>query len=67
MTVLIRRSASILAVAGLLLFNAKAAHADVVLQWDEIMVRTLTSQTPGLNPFAQARFAASCDWPSSRR
>ena len=58
MTVLIRRCASILAVAGLLLFNAKAAHADVVLQWDEIMVRTLTSQTPGLNPFAQARFAA---------
>ena len=58
MTVLIRRSASILALTGLLLFNAKAAHADVVLQWDEIMVRTLTSQTPGLNPFAQARFAA---------
>jgi hypothetical protein len=47
-----------IALGALLLFNATAARADVVLQWDEIAVRTLTTQTPGLTPFAQARFAA---------
>jgi hypothetical protein len=35
-----------------------AARADVVLDWNEIAVRTLTTQTPGLNPFVQARLAA---------
>jgi hypothetical protein len=34
------------------------ARADVVLQWNEIAVRTLTTQAPALTPFAQARFAA---------
>jgi hypothetical protein len=37
---------------------APPASADVVLQWDEIAVRTLTTQSPALTPFAQARFAA---------
>ena len=55
---LFRRSACILALSGLLLLNAGAAQADVVLQWNEIAVRTLTTQSPGLNPFSQARFAA---------
>ena len=40
------------------LASASPARADVVLQWDEIAVRTLTTQTPALTPFAQARFAA---------
>src|SRR5688572_3721959 len=48
---------------GLVLFvlvvSSSAARADdVVLQWDEIAVKTLTSQTPALTPFHQARFAA---------
>ena len=55
---LLKRSAGVLAISGLLLFNAGPAQADVVLQWNEIAVRTLTTQSPGLNPFAQARFAA---------
>lgn len=55
---LFRRSACVLALSGLLLVNAGAAQADVVLQWDEITIRTLTTQSPGLNPFASARFAA---------
>ena len=33
-------------------------RADVVLHWDEIAVRTLTTQVPALSPFAQSRFAA---------
>src|SRR5262249_44666038 len=36
------------------LLNATGARADVVLDWNAIMVTTLTSQ----NPFAQGRFAA---------
>lgn len=54
----IRRGGCAIALCGLLLFNAAAAQADVVLQWDEIAVRTLTTQNPALSPFAQARFAA---------
>jgi hypothetical protein len=41
-----------------LFLSARTARADVVLQWNEIAVRTLTTQNPALNPFAQARFAA---------
>ena len=33
-----------LALLGLLFFHAAAAHADAVLQWNEIAVRTLTTQ-----------------------
>ncbi|HET9194975.1 MAG TPA: vanadium-dependent haloperoxidase [Vicinamibacterales bacterium] len=55
---LFRRTARVLALGGLLLSTAAAAQANVVLQWNEIAVRTLTTQSPGLNPFAQARFAA---------
>ena len=40
------------------LLTAAPAWADVVSHWDEIAVRTLTTQTPALSPFAQARFAA---------
>ena len=49
------RSAAAIAV---LCLTPSVAGADVVLQWNEIAVRTLTTQTPGLSPFAQARFAA---------
>ena len=45
-------------VAAVWLGAAPPASADVVLQWDEIAVRTLTTQSPALTPFAQARFAA---------
>ena len=55
---LFRRTACALALGGLLLSTAGAAHANVVLQWNEIAVRTLTTQSPALSPFAQARFAA---------
>ena len=41
-----------------LFIGAEAAHANVVLQWNDIAVRTLNTQNPALNPFAQARFAA---------
>jgi len=42
-----------------LVFSSSAARADdVVLQWNKIAVDTLTTQTPGLTPFHQARFAA---------
>jgi len=47
-----------LVLTGLLLSGATSARADVVLQWNEIAVRTLTTQSPALNAFTQARFAA---------
>jgi hypothetical protein len=53
-----RRSTCGLALLSLVFFHAAAAHADAVLQWNDIAVRTLTTQSPALNPFAQARFAA---------
>ena len=53
----IKRGGCVLALAGLLLSSARAAPADVVLQWDAIAVRTLTTQTPPVNPFAQARLS----------
>ena len=53
-----KRIACVLAVAGLMLSTAQTARADVVLEWNAIAVRTLTTQTPPVNPFAQARFAA---------
>ena len=55
---LFRRTALVLALGGILLVNAAAAQANVVLQWNEIAVRTLTTQNPALNPFFQARFAS---------
>ena len=58
MTSPIRRLPCVLALCSVLFLSAVAAQANVVLQWNEIAVRTLTSQTPALNPFAQARFAA---------
>ena len=59
MTSLIRRRACMVVLGTLLFVNAGAAQANVVLQWNEIAVRTLTTQNPALNPFSQARFAAS--------
>lgn len=53
-----RRLPCVIALCSVLFGSAGAAQADVVLQWDEIAVRTLTSQNPALNPFAQARFAS---------
>jgi hypothetical protein len=59
MTPSIRRIACVVSVWILLVFSAASARAaDVVLQWDEIAVRTFTSQTPALNPFTTARFSA---------
>jgi hypothetical protein len=58
MTPSIRRIVSVATVWTLLVFSAAAARADVVLQWNEIAARTFTTQTPALNPFATARFAA---------
>ena len=59
MTRSIRRTACVAAVWVLLVFSAQAARAaDVVLQWNEIANRTFTTQTPALNPFTTARFAA---------
>jgi hypothetical protein len=59
MTPSIRRLACAAAVCFLLVFSAGTARAaDVVLQWNAIAERTFTTQTPGLNPFATARFAA---------
>src|SRR5215207_5066120 len=43
---------------ALVCLGSGIARADAVLQWDAIAVRTLTTQTPALSPFAQARFAA---------
>jgi hypothetical protein len=58
MTLSIRRVACVAAVWIFLVFSAGAARADVVLQWNEIAVRTFTTQTPALNPFTTARFSA---------
>ena len=48
----------VIALCMLLAVSARPAHADVVLDWNTIAVRTLTTQSPALSPFAQARFAA---------
>ena len=40
--------------AGILSLPGAVAHADVVTDWNALMVTTVGSQ----NPFAQARFAA---------
>lgn len=53
-----RRLPCVIALCSVLFLGAGAAQANVVLQWNEIAVRTLTSQTPALNPFLQARYAA---------
>ena len=45
-------------ICGLLLLMPFAARADVVLHWDEVAVRALTTQNPALNAFVQARLAA---------
>ena len=42
------------AIVVVLLFGPTSARADAVLDWNTVMLNTLTSQ----NPFAQARFAA---------
>src|SRR5215210_4837612 len=54
-----KRNSCVLAVAGLMLSTAQGARADVVLEWNAIAMRTLTTQKPMVNPFAQARFAAN--------
>ena len=57
MTSHIPRLRSVAAI-GLLCLTPCVAGADVVLQWNAIAVRTLTTQSPPLTPFAQSRFAA---------
>jgi hypothetical protein len=46
------------AAIAVLCLTPAVSRADVVLQWNEIAVRTLTTQSPALNAFTQARFAA---------
>ena len=58
MNPIVKGAGRVLAVAVLLLASTRSAQADVVLQWNAIAVRTLTTQSPAVNPFAQARFAA---------
>jgi hypothetical protein len=55
----LRSSRSLIApaLAGLLLVPV-AARADVVLDWNELAIRTMVTQTPAPSPFAQARFMA---------
>jgi hypothetical protein len=48
------RLTTVAALAGVFVLGAAPARADVVLQWNAIMVNTVAAQ----NPFAQARFAA---------
>ena len=48
-----RMSVVVVAVA-LLLSKASVAHADVVVDWNTIMLNTISGQ----NPFAQARLSA---------
>jgi hypothetical protein len=50
---MIQRKAFVTTVAALL-FSTALANADVVLDWNKIMVATVSGQ----NPFSQARFAA---------
>ena len=45
------------ALAAILVAPA-SARADALLDWNAIAVNTLLSQTPAVNPFAQARFMA---------
>jgi hypothetical protein len=52
------RARTVAVFVGLCLAWALPARADVVLQWDAIAVRVISSQTPGLPAFPQARFAA---------
>ena len=54
-----RSATRVCLVLFVLVVSSSAARADdVVLQWNKIAVETLTTQTPGLNPFAQARISA---------
>src|SRR5687768_17247369 len=54
-----RNRSHAVAVSLALLAGPATARADVVLDWNAIAVRTLTTQpAPGVNPFAQARFMA---------
>jgi PAP2 superfamily len=43
---------------AVLLMSSSIARADVVLEWNAIMLNTMGGQIPPLNPFTQARFAA---------
>src|SRR5262245_13154569 len=45
-------------VVAVLLMSSAMARADVVLEWNAIMLNTMGGQIPLLNPFVQARFAA---------
>ena len=58
MTLQIRQVRSVAVLVAVRAFGPAVAHADAVLQWNEIAVRTLTTQAPAVNPLAQARFAA---------
>jgi len=59
MTFHIRQVGCVVAISGLMLFSPSAVRAgDAVLHWNDVAVKTLTTQTPALNPFQQARFSA---------
>ena len=50
------RLCATVALIALLVCSPTKATADAVLDWNAIAISTLTSQTPGVSPFAQARF-----------
>jgi hypothetical protein len=52
------RSGGIFAALVALLLAPAVSRADAVTDWNEIMLATLASQTPAVNPFAAGRFAA---------
>jgi hypothetical protein len=54
----IARLSKVIGVIACVLFSPATARADVVLEWNAIAATTLVSQTPAVNPFAQARFMA---------
>lgn len=58
MTSASRHLRGVAVLVGFLIVGPSGARADIVLDVNQFTVQTLTSQTPGLNPFAQARFAA---------
>jgi hypothetical protein len=58
MTSHIRQVRWALFLAVVLLFTPRAARADAVTHWNDVAAKTLTTQTPALNAFPQARFSA---------
>jgi len=58
MTTKIRHTGWALVIIGVVLCHPGTARADAVTHWNDIAAKTLTTQTPALNAFPQARFSA---------